>query len=111
MKRNEPFPEGPQVWYQVRIRWILWDEFGATNVGEERADHNIVASRVLQASDALNDDANAPREHHVPVRMTTGNIDPVEETIGDLPGDRVVVECKRDLRSIVTRNNLKRTTM
>ena len=38
--------------------------------------------RVLQASDTLNGDVEALRGGHVPVRMTTGNIDPAEDAPG-----------------------------
>jgi hypothetical protein len=65
---------------------------------------------VLQGPDALNGDVETPGEGHVPVRMTTGHVDPAEEVLGDLSRYRVVVGRKENVWLDATRNGLRRFT-
>ena len=85
-KTSKSLPEGSQVWYQVTavigLESILSNERGAARIGGDCVGHDLVVPCVLQTSDALNGDIEAPWEGHVPVRM---NIDPAEDPIGDRP--------------------------
>ena len=87
-----------------RTRGILSNELGAASIGGDCVGHDPVAPCVLQASDALNGDVEAPWEGHVPIRMTMGNIDPAEDTIGDQPGYIFVVWGEGDVRLVATRS-------
>ena len=87
-----------------RARGIFSNECGTTRIGGERVGHGLVVPCVLQASNDLNGDVEAPRERHVPVRMTAGDIDLAEDAIGDQPGYRFVVGCKEDVRLAAARN-------
>ena len=62
-------------------------EGAAANVGGKRVNlDDLVASRVLQTSDAVSGNIENPREGHVPVCMTTGRIEPTGEASGDSLG-------------------------
>ena len=85
-------------------RGIFSNESGGASIGEDCVDHDLVVPCVLQASNALNGDVEAPWEGRVPVRMTMGNIDPPEDAIGDQPGYIFVVWGEGDVRLVATRN-------
>ena len=65
---------------------IFRREGGVTNVGGKSVNRDLVASCVLQTSDAVRGNVEDPREGYVPVCTTTGGIDPTEEVSGDLLG-------------------------
>ena len=63
----------------------------ATNVGGDGVTHDSVAPGVLDASNALDRQGNAPGESHGSVCMATRDLDSAEVIIGDLSRDRLVV--------------------
>ena len=64
-----------------RIRGTFRKERRAANVGREHISHDLVAPCMLQTRDTHHGDVEAPRKHHVPVRMTTRHLDSTEEAI------------------------------
>jgi len=74
-----------------RKRGDSGEECRAANVGGDGVRDNLVAPRVLQGSDALKGDVEAPGENRISVRMTTRRFKPTEVAIGELAGYRLVV--------------------
>ena len=76
---------------------IFRREGGAANVGGKSVNRDLVASCVLQTSDAVSGNVEDPREGYVPVCITTGGIDPTEESQRRSARHRSVVGCKGNI--------------
>ena len=60
---------------------------------------------MLQTSDALKVVFEAPGVNHETIRMATRDIDPAEETLGDLALFRFVIRSERNTRFDAARNS------
>lgn len=62
-----------------------------------------VTPSTLRTSVTLNDGVAASGKSYVPIRMITEHVDPGEETLGDLPGHRLIVWYNKNPESDATR--------
>jgi hypothetical protein len=96
-KRN--FTRKILVLYQLTIAIVFGGTSGrdtGLRTQAERGRYDVVASRVLQGTDAPNCDNEAPRESYVSVRTAARYVNPVEEAFGDVSGYMIVVGYKGD---------------
>jgi hypothetical protein len=89
---------------------VLGREVGPRTQAESVSCHDLVAPRVLHGPDALNGDAEAPGESHIPVRTATRHVNATGVVLGDLPRYGVVIGRERNARFDTTRDILRRVT-